>query len=122
MPSQEPSLTTTQRWTMAAAILGSSMVFLDGTVINLALPKIGATLPASLVSTLEGQTYAVSGYLATLAALLVLAGALADYHGRRRVFAIGLVGFGATSVLCALAPTLELLVAFRVLQGAAGAL
>ncbi len=107
---------------MLAAILGSSMVFLDGTVVNLALPKIGEELSATLVSTLEGQTYVVSGYLAVLAALLILAGALADYHGRRRVFAIGLAGFGATSVLCGLAPTLELLVLFRLLQGAAGAL
>ena len=115
-------MTSAQRWTMLAAILGSSMVFLDGTVMNLALPKIGEQLPGTLVSTLEGQTYAVSGYLATLAALLVLAGALADYHGRRRVFAIGLVGFGAMSVLCGIAPSLELLVVFRLLQGAAGAL
>jgi EmrB/QacA subfamily drug resistance transporter len=107
---------------MLAAILGSGMVFLDGTVINLALPKIGEQLPATLVSTLEGQTYTVSGYLAVLAALLVLAGALADYHGRRRVFAIGLLGFGGTSILCGVAPTLELLVVFRLLQGAAGAL
>jgi EmrB/QacA subfamily drug resistance transporter len=115
-------VTSSQRWTMLAAILGSSMVFLDGTVMNLALPRIGSELPATLVSTLEGQTYAVSGYLATLAALLVLAGALADYHGRRRVFAIGLTAFGITSILCGLAPTLELLVVFRLLQGAAGAL
>jgi len=107
---------------MLAAIVGSSMVFLDGTVMNLALKKIGEQLPATLVSTLEGQTYAVSGYLAVLAALLVLAGALADYHGRRRVFAIGLVGFGAASALCGLAPNMELLVLFRLLQGAAGAL
>ncbi len=107
---------------MVAAILGSSMVFLDGTVVNLALPKIGKELPHTLVSTLEGQTYAVSGYLAILAALLVLAGALADFHGRRRVFLIGLTGFGVMSVLCGLAPTLELLVVFRILQGAAGAL
>ena len=70
-------MTSSQRWTMLAAILGSSMVFLDGTVINLALPRIGEELPATIVSTLEGQTYPVSGYLATLAALLV-----AD-HGRR---------------------------------------
>ncbi len=107
---------------MIAAILGSSMVFLDGTVVNLALKAIGEELPATLVSTLEGQTYAVSGYLAVLAALLILAGALADYYGRRRVFMIGLVGFGTMSVLCGLAPTLELLVVFRILQGAAGAL
>jgi len=107
---------------MLAAILGSSVVFLDGTIVNVALPQIGETLPATLVSTLEGQTYVASGYLATLSALLILAGAVADYYGRRRVFAIGLAGFGVTSMLCALAPTLELLALFRVLQGATGAL
>jgi EmrB/QacA subfamily drug resistance transporter len=107
---------------MVAVILGSSMVFLDGTVMNLALPRIGEELRGSLVSTLEGQTYAVSGYLAVLAALLILGGALADFHGRRKIFTIGLIGFGATSVLCGLAPTLELLVLARLLQGAAGAL
>ena len=115
-------MTTSQRWTMLATILGTSMVFLDGTIVNLALPRIGRELPASLVSTLEGQTYVVGGYLAILAALLLLAGALADYYGRRRVFAIGLIGFGITSVLCGLAPTLELLIVARLLQGAAGAL
>ena len=98
------------------------MVFLDGTVVNLALPKMGEELPASLVSVLEGQTYVVSAYLAILAALLILAGALSDYHGRRRIFGIGLVGFGIASVLCGVAPTLELLVVFRLAQGAAGAL
>ena len=115
-------MTDKQRWTMLAAILGSAVVFLDGTIINVALPTIGATLPATIVSVLEGQTYVVSGYLATLAALLILAGAVADYYGRRRVFAIGLAGFGVTSMLCALAPSLELLALFRVLQGATGAL
>jgi len=115
-------LNASQRWTMVAAILGSSMVFLDGTVVNLALPRIGAELPATVVSTLEGQTYVVSGYLAVLAALIILAGALGDYYGRRRIFAIGLAGFGTTSVMCGLAPTLELLVVARLLQGAAGAL
>lgn len=116
------SMTQAQRWSMTAAILGSGMVFLDSTVVNLALPKIGKELPAHLVSQLEGQTYAVSGYLAILAALLILAGALADYYGRRRVFAIGLAGFGVSSILCGLAPTLDLFVLFRLLQGATGAL
>ena len=115
-------MTASQRWIMVAAVLGSSMVFLDVSVVNLALPRIGRELSATYVSTLEGQTYVVSGYLASLAALLILAGALADYHGRRRVFGLGLAAFAATSVLCAFAPTLELLVAFRILQGAAGAL
>ncbi len=115
-------MTTTQRWTLLAAIIGSAIVFLDGTVVNIALPMIGATLEATLVSTLEGQTYIASGYLAVLAALLVLAGALADFYGRRRIFGIGLAGFGVTSVACGLAPNLELLAVARLLQGAAGAL
>lgn len=114
-------MTPVQRGTLAAAILGSSIVFLDGTIVNIALPQIGRELPATLVGTLEGQTYVTSGYLATLAALLILAGALGDFYGRRRIFLFGLAGFGITSVLCGLAPTLELLAAARVLQGAAGA-
>ncbi|MCI0347200.1 MAG: MFS transporter [Chloroflexi bacterium] len=114
-------MTPVQRGTLAAAILGSSIVFLDGTIVNIALPRIGE-LPATLVGTLEGQTYVTSGYLATLAALLILAGALGDFYGRRRIFMIGLAGFGLTSVLCGLAPTLEVLAIARVLQGAAGAL
>jgi EmrB/QacA subfamily drug resistance transporter len=115
-------MNTRQRWTMVAAILGSSIVFLDGTIVNVALPSIGQSLSHSIVSVLEGQTYVTSGYLATLAALLILAGALSDFYGRRRVFTIGLLGFGLTSVLCGLSPSLEFLVIFRVLQGAAGAL
>ncbi len=111
-----------QRWTMVAAVLGSSIVFLDGTIVNVALPSIGESVPHSIVGVLEGQTYITSGYLATLAALLILAGALADFYGRRRVFLIGLAGFGLTSILCGLSPSLELLVVFRIMQGAAGAL
>src|SRR5437867_905434 len=115
-------MTTAQRGTLAAAILGSAIVFLDGTLVYIALPRIGAQLTSSVLGRLEGQTYVSSGYLATLAAFLVLAGALGDYYGRRRMFVIGLIGFAATSVLCGVAPNLELLVAGRVLQGIAGAL
>lgn len=107
---------------LLAAVLGSGVVFLDGTIVNVALEAIGQELPASLLGRLEGLTYVTSGYLAVLAALLILAGALADRYGRRRVFAIGLAGFGVTSVACGLAPTLELLVLARLAQGAAGAL
>lgn len=114
-------MTRTQRWTLLAAILGSGIVFLDGTIVNLALPAIGR-LPTTFLGVLEGQAYIVSGYLAVLSALLILAGALADYYGRRRIFAIGLAGFGVASFLCGIAPSLELIVLFRVLQGAAGAL
>jgi EmrB/QacA subfamily drug resistance transporter len=114
-------MTRTERWTLLAAILGSGIVFLDGTIVNLALPSIGR-LPTSFLGVLEGQAYVVSGYLAVLSALLILAGALADYYGRRRIFAIGLAGFGISSLLCGIAPSLELIVLFRVLQGASGAL
>ena len=115
-------MTPRQRWTLVATVIGSGSVFLDGTVVNLALPSIGRELPSTLFGVLEGQTYVVSGYLAILAALLIVAGALSDHYGRRRVCAIGLASFAVASVLCGLAPTLEWLVAFRLLQGAAGAL
>jgi EmrB/QacA subfamily drug resistance transporter len=110
------------RWALASAVLAAGIVFLDGTVVNVALVRIGQELPATLIGTLEGQAYVTSGYLAVLSALLILAGALADRHGRRRVFVIGLVGFGATSLLCGLAPSMEVLVLARLAQGAAGAL
>ena len=111
-----------ERWTLIAAVLGSSIVFVDSTVVNVALPRIGRDLPARIVGVLEGQSYVYNGYLLALSALLILAGALADYYGRKRMFTIGLVGFGVTSVLCGAAPNMEFLVASRILQGAAGAL
>jgi EmrB/QacA subfamily drug resistance transporter len=114
-------MTRTQRWTLIAATIGSGVVFLDGTIVNLALRAIGK-LPTTFIGVLEGQTYIVSGYLAVLSALLILSGALADFYGRRRIFAIGLTGFGISSLLCGIAPNLELLVLFRLVQGAAGAL
>ena len=98
------------------------MVFLDTTVVTVALPRMGRELPAQLFGVLEGQSYVYNAYLLTLAALLVLAGAANDHYGRKRMFTLGIAGFGATSVLCGLAPTMETLVLFRILQGAAGAL
>jgi EmrB/QacA subfamily drug resistance transporter len=111
-----------QQLILGATIAGSAMVFLDATVVNVALQRIGADLPATFVGVLEGQTYVVAGYMATLSALLILAGALGDRYGRRRMFVIGLAGFTAASVLCGLAPNLEILILARVLQGVAGAL
>jgi EmrB/QacA subfamily drug resistance transporter len=111
-----------KRWTLVAAVLGSGVVFLDATVVTVALPKIGQQLPASLVGVLEGQSYVYSAYLLALSALLIPAGALGDAIGRRRVFIAGLAGFTATSLLCGVAPTLEFLVLARILQGASGAL
>jgi EmrB/QacA subfamily drug resistance transporter len=113
---------TAKRWILFAAVLGSGIVFLDSTVVNVALPRIGRDLPRSFLGVLEGQSYVYNAYLLTLSALLILAGALSDYYGRRRMFFLGLLGFGITSILCGLAPTMELLVLFRILQGAAGAL
>jgi len=106
---------------LIATILGSAIVFLDGTVVNVALETIGRELPATFVARLEGLTYVNSAYLAVLSALLILAGALNDYHGRRRMFRIGLVGFGAASVACGLAPSIEFLIVARIAQGAFGA-
>lgn len=114
-------MTTGKRWTLIAAVLGSSIVFLDSVVLPVALPAIGQ-MPRLFVDVLEAQNYIQYGYLLTLSALLVLAGALSDFYGRRRMFIIGLVGFGVTSLFCALAPNVELLILARLLQGAAGAL
>jgi EmrB/QacA subfamily drug resistance transporter len=110
------------RWILTSVVLAAGIVFLDTTIVNVALARIGEDLPATLIGTLEGQAYVTSGYLAVLSALLILAGAMSDRYGRRRIFAIGLVAFGVTSVLCGLAPTLEALIVGRFFQGAAGAL
>jgi EmrB/QacA subfamily drug resistance transporter len=114
--------TAQKRWTMVAVVLGSGIVFLDSTVVTLALPKIGQELTSNLFGVLEAQSYIYYGYLLALSALLILAGALSDFHGRRRMFGIGLAGFGITSLMCGLAPNLELLIVFRILQGATGAI
>ena len=113
---------STKRWILMAAVLGSGIVFLDSTVVNVALPKIRRDLPRLFLGVLEGQSYVYNAYLLTLSALLILAGAVNDFYGRKRTFLLGLLGFGLTSVLCGFAPNMELLVLFRVLQGATGAL
>ena len=114
-------MTRAQKWTLVAAVLASATVFLDATVVNVALPRIGRDLPHSLVGVLEGQTYVYAGYLLSLSALLILAGALTDAYGRKRMFMLGLAGFGVSSTLCGLAPNLEALIVLRLLQGVAGA-
>ena len=111
-------MTRQQRLTLIATILGSTVVFLDATVVNVALPAISDDLDAGLA----GQQWVVEAYLLALVALMLVGGSLGDQFGRRRMFVIGLVGFGATSALCAIAPTDEFLIAARALQGIAGAL
>jgi EmrB/QacA subfamily drug resistance transporter len=107
-----------QRLTLIATILGSTVVFLDGTVVNVALPAISGDLDAGLA----GQQWVVEAYLLTMVALLLVGGSLGDQFGRRRMYVAGLLAFGATSALCAVAPSDEFLVAARGLQGIAGAL
>jgi EmrB/QacA subfamily drug resistance transporter len=106
------------RWVLTIAVLGSGLAFLDGTVVNVALPAIGRDLDAD-TSALQ---WVLNGYLLTLASLILLGGALGDRLGRRRIFVLGVAGFTAASLLCALAPSAELLVVARLLQGVGGAL
>ncbi|HET7686664.1 MAG TPA: MFS transporter [Candidatus Limnocylindria bacterium] len=113
---------TSRAWTLVAVVLASGIVFLDSTVVNVALERMGRELPSTLVGRYEGQSYVTNGYLLTLSALLILAGSLADTFGRRRLFLIGLAGFGVASVACGLAPSMEVLVLARLVQGAFGAL
>ncbi len=109
--------TAQSRWIVAAAALGSGVAFLDGTVVNVALPAIGRTFRSDL----GGLQWVLTGYLLTLGSLLVLGGSLGDLYGRKRVFQWGLVGFTGASMLCGLAPNIAVLVAARFLQGIAGA-
>src|ERR671930_1640691 len=107
-----------KRLTLVACILGSAIVFIDGTVVNVALPAIRSDLGAGLAA----QQWIVEAYLLTLGSLILIGGSLSDLFGRRRVFALGTALFGGTSLLCAIAPSPGLLVAARALQGVAGAL
>ncbi|GAA4734627.1 MFS transporter [Isoptericola chiayiensis] len=111
-----------QRRVLIVAILASFVSFLDGTVVNVALPAIADELGGPGEAGLTLQQWVVDGYLVTLGSFILLAGSLSDVHGRRRVLVVGLAGFAATSVLCALAPTGPVLVVARLLQGVAGAL
>jgi len=103
---------------LVATILGSGIALLDATIVNVALPAIEEDVGGGLA----GQQWVVNAYLLTLGSLLLLGGSLGDIYGERRIFSIGVASFGVASVLCALAPTIELLVAARALQGATSAL
>jgi EmrB/QacA subfamily drug resistance transporter len=105
------------RWLIAAAVLGSGVAMLDGTVVNVALPTIGRDLGADLA----GQQWILDGYLLTLSALLLFGGAAGDRYGRRRVFLAGLVVFTAASLACGLAPSIGWLIGARLVQGVGAA-
>ena len=107
-----------KRLILAACILGTTVVTIDSSAINVALPAIAGDLGGGLA----GQQWTSNAYLVTLGSLLLIGGSLGDIFGERRVFAFGIVAFGLTSIVCAVAPTIEILVAGRALQGVAGAL
>ena len=106
------------RWVLAVAVLGSGVVFLDGTVVNVAVPEICRDLGAST----SGLQWVLNGYLLTLASLILLGGSLGDRYGRRRIFVVGIGVFTFASLLCAIAPNVEMLIVARLLQGVGGAL
>jgi EmrB/QacA subfamily drug resistance transporter len=106
------------RGTLLATILASGMTFLDATIVTVALPRLGADLGA----TTAGLQWTVNGYALTLAAFVLLGGALGDEFGRRRIFLVGVAWFTAASVLCGFAQSIEWLIGARILQGAGGAL
>jgi len=108
----------TKNLTLIAAILGTTVVTVDSTVVNVALPSIADELGGGLA----GQQWTANAYLITLSSLILLGGSLGDLFGERRMFMVGVAGFGVTSVFCAVAPTIELLVLARALQGVFGAL
>jgi EmrB/QacA subfamily drug resistance transporter len=110
--------TAAGRWVIFATVLGTGIVFLDGTVVNIALPTIGRDFGASL----ETLQWTATAYLLTLSALILSGGSLGDRLGRRRIFVVGALWFAGASLLCALAPTAGVLIAARALQGVGGAL
>lgn len=106
------------RWVLAATVLGSGMAFIDATVVNVALPRIGESLDAGLA----GLAWTINAYTLTLASLILLGGSLGDRFGRRRVYVVGVAWFALASLLCGLAPNIGTLISARALQGIGGAL
>ncbi len=113
-----PCTKAQRRWILAATILGSSMSFIDGTVVNVALPALQTNLKA----TVTDVQWVVEAYALFLAALLLLGGSLGDHFGRKRIYAIGIALFALASVWCGLAPSIHQLIVARAVQGVGGAL
>src|SRR6266849_4494582 len=113
-----PCAEQARRWILAATILGSSMSFIDGTVVNVALPALQTNLNA----TVTDVQWVVEAYALFLAALLLLGGSLGDHFGRKRIYAIGITLFALASVWCGLAPSIHQLIVARAVQGVGGAL
>ncbi|MCO8273440.1 DHA2 family efflux MFS transporter permease subunit [Actinoplanes sp. TRM 88003] len=110
--------TAAGRWVLFATVLGSSLAFIDSTVVNIALPEIGRDLGADAA----GLQWTVNGYALSLAALVLLGGSLGDRYGRKRIFLVGVAWFALASLLCGFSPNIETLIFARILQGIGGAL
>lgn len=113
-----PCTRTSAPWVLAATIIGSAMAFIDGTVVNVALPQIQARLGATAVD----AQWIVESYSLFLAALILVGGSLGDHYGRRRIFLLGVTIFTLASVACGLAQTPGQLIGVRAVQGIGGAL
>ncbi|MGC1790695.1 MAG: MFS transporter, partial [Pseudolabrys sp.] len=107
-----------RRMVLAACVLASSMAFIDGSALTVALPKLRAFFGADLATV----QWVLNGYVLALAALTLIGGALADHYGKARMLAIGCVGFGLSSAACVVAPSIEWLIACRVAQGISAAI
>lgn len=116
MGRQQAPESSSGNWIIAATVLGSSLVFIDGTIVSIALPIIQTGFRAT---TFDAQ-WVIEAYTLVLGALMLLSGALGDRYGRKRLFVMGVVVFAIGSVLCGLAPSMPALIAARVLQGAGG--
>ncbi|WP_250029041.1 MFS transporter [Paractinoplanes maris] len=110
--------TAAGRWVLLATVLGTSLAFIDSTVVNIALPEIGRDLGSDAA----GLQWTVNGYALSLASLVLLGGSLGDRYGRKRIFLVGVAWFAAASLLCGLSPNIETLIFARILQGIGGAL
>jgi len=113
-----PCSVASRRWTLVAAVLGSSLAFMDGTVVNVALPAIQRELNAVV----SDAQWIMESYALTLAALLLVGGALGDRYGRRRIFVIGVLLFATSSMACAFSVSALQLIATRAVQGIGAAL
>jgi EmrB/QacA subfamily drug resistance transporter len=111
-------VTRAQRLALLAAILGSAVATIDGSIVNVALPAIERDLGGGL----SAQQWVANAYLLALSSLILIGGSLGDIYGERLVFSVGVAAFGAISLVCAVAPSIGVLIAARTLQGAAGAL
>src|SRR6266568_1485500 len=117
-PAIAPCSKSRGRWVLAATILASSMAFIDGTVVNVALPALQTSLNATAVD----MQWVIESYSLLLSALLLIGGSLGDHYGRRRIFLIGIALFASASAACGFAATIGQLITFRAFQGLGAAL